>query len=270
MVDRGRLLLVLSATGSALCWWPVIMQPNLDLPFWWLPLTLIALGAGLSTVLSERIWLRFVVASSFGTFAGVFGGFLIWWPTDRIDASFVRVVVISAVSASVAVSLVASLALRRVTLSNCKGRRALWIGLVCYVVFGPFVVTLTPPLVALRVARNDRIAERRILSLHDAAVQAMADGADPGRLCDGSVLRRHYSGPAFSEKDWQHIAGNYVKRDGYVFSIYCHEKNGYAIDARPDREKGDGTRKFCADESGARECEMKWTGSRHECVPCTK
>jgi hypothetical protein len=269
-MDRGRLLVVLTTTGSALCWWPVIMQPNLDFPFWWLPLTLVALVAGLSTVLSDGVWLRFVVAASVGTFVGVFGGFLVWWPTDRIDASFVPVVVISAVLASVAVSLVASLALRRVTLSNHKRRRALWIGLICCVVFGPFVVPLTPPLVALRVASNDRIAERRILCLHDAAVQTMADSADPDRLCDGSVLRRHYSGPAFSEKDWRYIAGNYVKRDGYLFSIYCHEKAGYAIDARPDRERGDGTRKFCADESGAVGCGMKWTGSRHECLPCTK
>lgn len=260
----------MTATASALCWWPVIMQPNLDLPFWWIPLMLIASAAGLSAILSDGVWLRFTGASFFGTGVGAFGGFLIWWPIDRIDASFVPLVVISAMLASATVSLVAGLALRRVALSNPKHSRAVWFALMCCVAFGPVTVALTPPLVAGRMARNDRAAKERIVSLSNAALQTVAEIGGPARICDGSALKRHYSGPVFNAKDWQYIVGNYVKHDGYIFSIYCHEKAGYVIDARPDRQRGDGTRRFCADESGAVGCGMKWNGLRRECLPCPK
>lgn len=211
---------------------------------------LVAAAAGLSAILSDGAWLRIAVASFFGTFVGALGGFLIWWPIDRIDASFVPLVVMPAVLASAFVSLVTSLALRRVELSNYKLRRTVWFALLCCVAFGPVVVVLTPPLVAERMVRNDRLAKERIVSLNNAALQATAEIGGPGHICDGAALKRHYSGPPFSEKDWQYIVGNYVMQDGYVFSVYCHEKEGYVIDARPYREKGDGTRKFCADELG--------------------
>jgi hypothetical protein len=237
------------------------MQPNLDFPFWWIPLMLVAWAAGLSTILSDGAWPRYIVAAFFGAFIGTLSGFRIWWPTDRISASFVPLIVISAMLASAAVSLVTGLALRRVTLSNHKHRRVLWFALVCCVAFGPVVVALTPPLVAERMARNDQVAKKRIVALNSAAVQTLAEIGASRSICDSA---------AFSERDWQYIVGNYVKRDGYIFSIYCHEKAGYVIDARPDRNSGDGTRYFCADESGTIGCGMKWDGARRECAPCTK
>jgi len=211
-----------------------------------------------------------MAASVLGTFAGTLSGFLIWRPADRIDASFVPVVILSAVVASVPVSLVVGLALRSVTVSKEKARRAVWLAFVCCVAFGPVTVLLTPPLVALRVAGNDRLAAERMASLSDAAQQTIAETGDPQRICDQSSLKRHYSGPPFKERDWQYIAGNYVKHDGYIFGIYCHQGGGYTIDARPDREQGDGTHKFCADETGTIGCGMEWTGTRRECTPCIK
>jgi hypothetical protein len=269
VVHRAAVLVVLVLLSSALCWWPNIMQPNLDLPYWWSPLTIVALAAGFATILSHGRWIYFTAASVLGTFAGTLSGFLIWPPADRIDASFVPVVIVSAGLASVSVSLVAGLALRGLKLSNDRDRRVVWLALICCVAFGPIIVLLTPPLVAQRVARNDRLAAERMVSLNRAALQTITETGDPQRICDQSTLKSHYSGPPFKERDWQYIAGNYVRRDGYIFGIYCHQGGGYAIDARPDREQGDGTRKFCADETGIIGCGIEWTGSRDRCVPCS-
>jgi hypothetical protein len=152
-MSRDTLLVVLTATGSALCWWPVIMQPNLDLPFRSFPLAWVALGTVLSTSLSDEGWLEFLVASYVGSFVGICSGFWIWWPTDSIDASFVPWVVASAVLRVVpvvVVSLVAGLALRCVPVWIEKHRRALWLAFICWVAFGPVVVALTLPLIAYR------------------------------------------------------------------------------------------------------------------------
>jgi hypothetical protein len=116
--------------------------------------------------------------------------------------------------------------------------------------FGPITVIVTPPLVAQRVARNDRVAAERMASLNRAGLRIIAELGDPQLICDQSTLESHYFGPPFRERDWRYIAGNYVKRDGYIFGIYCHQGTGYLIDARPERRQGDGTHTFCADERG--------------------
>jgi hypothetical protein len=270
VAPRTAVLAVLVLLSSAFCWWPIIMRPNLDLPFWWPPLTIIALAAGFATFLSHGGRIYITAAPVLGTFAGAVSGFLIWPPTDRIEGSFVPVVVVSAVLASFPISLVAGLVSRGVKLSNDRDRRAVWVALICCAALGPMTALLTPPLVALRVARNDRLAAERMASLSRAALQTTTETGDPQRICDRSTLKSYYSGPPFRERDWQYIAGNYVRRDGYMFGIYCYQGNGYAIDARPDREQGDGTKKFCADETGTIGCGMEWTGSRRRCTPCVK
>ena len=278
---RDKLLVVLTATGSALWWWPVIMEPSLDLQCWlpiasfeicWLPLAFIALLTGSAAALSGGRWLRFLIASSFGTFVGLCAGFAIWYPTDPIAASFIGYIVIVQTLAAVFVSLVASLVGRKLSASNDKSRRAVWVAFICCVAFGPVVVALTPPLVSYRVARNDRLAAKRFDSLKDAVERTRAESGDPRRICDGLALKRNYSGPPFSERDWKYIAGNYVKEDGYILgiSIYCPEPGNYTIDVRPEREKGDGTRRFCSDESGRAGCGFESSNSWSSCTPCTK
>jgi hypothetical protein len=106
MTPSSWLVLGLFTTGSALCWWPVIIRPNLDLPFWWFPLALICLAAGLANILEHRAFPRVMVASLLGTCVGLVVGFKIWWPTDSIDASYVPVVILSAMLASTIVSTV--------------------------------------------------------------------------------------------------------------------------------------------------------------------
>jgi hypothetical protein len=61
---QGRTVRVsLTLTGSALCWWPLLIEPNLDLP-WLVPLLCVALGAFLATVLCPTDWLWLPAAAA--------------------------------------------------------------------------------------------------------------------------------------------------------------------------------------------------------------
>ena len=264
------LLVVLSVIGSALWWWPVIMDPNLELPDW-LPLAFVGLSTGLSTILSGGRWRRFLAVSVIGAVAGLCGGYAIWWPSDPIAGPWVPIDVVVGTLATALVSFVACLSVRKIPIPTETIRRAMWIALAVCFAFGPATLAITPSLVARRVAHNDRVAEERFLSLKRAVYQTVAERGGPAAICDGASLKRHYSGPPFSEKDWHFIAGNYVKQDGYVFGIwiYCPEPAQYAIDAWPVRERGYGTRRFCTDASGRVGCELDGT-SKEECLACKK
>src|SRR5580704_17458304 len=80
-MQKNTLLIVMVAAGSAMCWWPKIIPPNLDLPGWKTPLILIALVTGLATALSSEGWRRLLIASLLGGFSGICCGFWLWWPT---------------------------------------------------------------------------------------------------------------------------------------------------------------------------------------------
>jgi hypothetical protein len=109
------------------------------------------------------------------------------------------------------------------------------------------------------------------MSLKNAVERTMADTDGARRFCDGQALKHHYSGPPFTDRDWRFIAGNYVREDGYDFGIYCLQPQGaYAIDASPARGKADGSRRFCADQSGHVGCGTQWSGSGNACIPCTQ
>jgi hypothetical protein len=215
----------------------------------------------------ERAWLRFVTASAVGVFAGLWSGLVLFPPSDGIARSYAPLVIGVAELAALLVSLLAGLVGRKLSVSSKNHRRAVWLAFVCCVVFGPVGLALTPPIVAHRVARNDRAAAERFESLKRVVERTAIEAGDPEGICDGQTLRRHYSGPPFSDEDWERITGNYVKQDGYVFMVYCHEKGGYRIDAWPARGKADGTRRFCTDESGQIGCRMEWD---HACRACTK
>jgi hypothetical protein len=268
-MSKDTLLIVVTAISSALWWWPVIIEPNLNLP-WWLPLALVALWTSLATILSDGRWRRFMVASAAGTFAGAWSAYAIWWPPIGIPVYMQSLKATTALNtlAAVLVSLIAGLAGRKISVSNENCRRALWVALACCVAFGPIALALTPQLVAGRVKRNDQLAAERFESLKNAVERTVAESGDPGHICDGLTLKRNYSGPSFSEEDWLRIAGNYVKQDGYFFMIYCRENAGYTITASPARGKADGTRQFCTDESHKIGCDMKWNLSRHACIGC--
>lgn len=150
-MQRNTLLILMVATGSAMCWWPHIIQPNLGLPVWTTPLILIALITGLATSLSNEGWRWLLLASLLGGFAGICCGFRLWWPTDRIEASYVPFFIGLATLASIPVSIiavVAGVALRDSKVVT-KKRRLIWCAfLVCFA-FAPTVVALTPILIRI-------------------------------------------------------------------------------------------------------------------------
>lgn len=267
-MNRNALLVVVTMTGSALCWWPTIIEPSLGFSPW-LPLVLVALMTGLSTTLSNGSWMGFPIAATVGTFAGLCGGLVLFPSTDGIANSYAPIVVVVVTFAASLVSLVASAVARSVLPPNENHRRVLWVALVCCVAFGPVALALTPPLVSHRIARNDRLAGERFDSLRNAVEQTVAEAGDTRRSCDGQALRLHYAGPSFSEKDWQLITKNYVKEDGYYFVVDCREQGRYSIHGFPWGGKADGTRQFCADQSGKVGCRWELHSDRWLCVDTT-
>ncbi|MGD0939247.1 MAG: hypothetical protein ABR905_05995 [Terracidiphilus sp.] len=270
-MHRNTQLALLTVTGSVLCWWPSFIDPGLDLP-WWIPLVIVALLAGLSACLSGGRWLRFLILATVGAFAAVRSGFEIWPPSDPIARSYEIIPLVEVPLAAALVSLIAGLIGRKIAMSSQKLGRVFWCVLVCCVAYGPVILALTPPLVANRVAHNDQLATERFMALKNAVERTRAVSGNSESICDGHSLKQNYSGPPFSEEDWRYVAGNYVRKDGYAFGIwiYCSEPGEYAIDAFPERQKGDGTRKFCVDGAGRIGCGMQSSSPRFECAPCTK
>jgi hypothetical protein len=265
------LLVFLTLIGSGLCWLPVLIEPGLDFSLFF-PLACVALCTSLSTVINRRWWLLFVFAAAAGTFAGSCLGSAIWWPSDPIAGPLVPVLTAVTTVLAIVVSVVAGFASRKVVTLQKINRRGLWVALIGCLTLGPIALALTPPLVAYRIARNDRVAAVRFTSLKNAVEGTRAEAGDRRRICDGSTLKRHYSGPSFSNEDWRRITGNYVEQDSYFFMVHCNEKNGYTIDASPARLRGGtrGTRRFCTDESGQLSCAMEWNRSRYACLPCNE
>ena len=107
-MQRNTLLIVMVAAGSALCWWPVIIQPYLDLPVWKTPLILLALITALATALSDKGAGWLMSASILGVFAGICCGFRLWWPTDNDVPYVLAVGVATLVSIPVSVIAVAA------------------------------------------------------------------------------------------------------------------------------------------------------------------
>ncbi len=270
-------LVCLTVIGSAVCWWPAFIYPRLD-SIWWVSLAVPALCGGLSSVLSHRRWSLFLIASIIGNIEGQCVGNAIWGSRQPMAGFFVAVSVVLTSIAVAVTSLLACLAGRKVSIPGRRPRLGVWVAVSALVAFGPIACALTAPLVAYRVARNDELALERFSSLRSAAEQTAAESGDPQSICDGSSLRRHYVGPPFSDEGWRVIAGNVrqdgytlIHQDGYSYAVYCREKpRGYTIAAFPAREQGDGTRQFCADESGRLGCRMEWNGSRSGCQPCKK
>jgi hypothetical protein len=267
-MNRNALLIVLTIAGSALCWWPAIIEPSIGLSPW-LPLALIALMTGLSTTLSNGNWPAFPIAATVGTFAGLCSGVVLFPSSDGIANAYAPIAVVGGTLAALLVSLIAGMAATKILASKENHQRVLWVALVCCVAFGPVALALTPPLVAHRLARNDRLAGERFDSLRNAVEQTVAEAGDPRRSCDGQALRRHYSGPPFSEKGWQLITEHYVKQDGYYFIVGCRGQGRYSIHGIPWGGKADGTSQFCADQSGKVGCSWELRSDRWLCVDAT-
>jgi hypothetical protein len=260
-MTRNGILLLLAFVGSAVCWWPAIIEPSLDFPRWIL-FVLVAFIAGASILLcGGHGWLEFVAAAAAGSFAGLLSGFLLWPSSDGIVNSYALVAVVigtaTAAGAALICGLLAFLARRRWPLSSGTAQCAAWVLLGICLAFGPTLLAVTKPLVERRVAHNESSAALRFASLQKALQQTRADKGPVDSICDGRSLRMHYSGPPFTSEDWSRIAGNFVEEDKYVYGISCFPQGKYLLEARPKMQKvyGYGNRIFCADESGEVACD---------------
>jgi hypothetical protein len=224
------------------------------------------MSAALPAFLNRERWQRFVLSSITGSFVGICIGNTIWPPNEKAFIAIPLFVTLGTVATAV-VALPSAFVVSRLSVPHRRLRGGAWFALIITVAFGPTCVALTPPFVARRVARNEEFAADRVMALQRAVERTLA-GPDRSEICDGSVLSKNYTGPAFSDEDWRRIVGNYVRQDGYIFTIYCHKKSVYGIDARPFRDQEDGNRIFCTDESGKMGCgdRIHWD----VCVPCSK
>jgi hypothetical protein len=281
-MQKSNLLVVLAGAGAALAWWPVVVEPSPDHPGW-LPLVIVALVTAFSTLLSGGHWARVFLASAVGTFSGVCGGWAIWRISDQIAAVHVQhakvaefvfvdlLVIAVATLAAAIVSLSAGIAVRRFSLPNPSLRRAIWISLSGTLMLPPIALALTPRLVSLRIERNNHLASIRFEALKRAVEETRSEAGNPDRICDDTLLKRHYSGPPFSESEWRFVTGSHVIEDDYLFGIQCPDEAGrFTIDARPIRDSGHGTRRFCSDESGIVGCRVDWSRPHGGCLPCAK
>lgn len=275
-IKRPRLFM-LTLAGSLLCWLPGFIKPNLDLPAW-IPLLLVSLLSGLSTTLSDGRWLESVIATSAGTFAGLFLGCEIWPDPDPITRSYYGVMVVVITLLSIFVSVISGLVGYKAGKLIGNRRNVIWLALACCAAYGPIALLLTLPLAARRVARIQTLASERFWALKSAIERMNAGQGAPERACDEHALKQSYDGPPFDDNAWQQqrIGENdgfiSLRGGGYVFNILCYQapQAGYVIDAGPEREREDGTRRFCADESGEIGCGVEWSGTRNVCKPCPK
>jgi hypothetical protein len=263
-MTRDRILLLLTLVGSAVCWWPAIIEPSVDFPRWILP-ALVAFISGASILLSSgRRWLAYVLVTAVGSFAGLLSGVLLWPSSDGIANSYALIVVVigtaTAAGAALICGLATLLAVRRWPLSNGAAQGITWVLLGVCLAFGPTLLALTRPLVNRRVVRNESTAAIRFASLKNSLELTRADRGATDTICDGQSLQKHYAGPPFTEEDWRRICGNYVEEDKYVYAISGRPPGNYLLEARPKmpRAYGYGARVFCADMSGEVACDPAW------------
>lgn len=264
---KNALLFLLTLGGAALAWLPMKRNPGLDLPLW-TPLVLIAVWAGLPTVLSGGRWRLVSVAATVGSSLGLLYSVLTSPPPEDVDAAVLDCFIMGIGTLIFAmIAVVVALIVRKIRFANPNLRRAAWTVLACCFAFGPIVFAISPQWVQWRIARNDRLASQRFEALKAAVERTRAEVG--GEFCDGAALKRHYSGPPFADKNWSYIAGNYVTQDGYVYGIWCRARHDeYTIDVHPAGSEY-GARQFCANQFGEIPCNEGWLYSG-PCSPCPR
>jgi hypothetical protein len=253
---RDIQLATVVAIATMVNWLPLIIEPTLDISPW-VTLTAVLVCPGLATILSGGKFLPFPPVASVATFVGLLGGCLIWPQEDGIAQSYMGIAAVVAAVVVCVVSLGIGLLSGLIRVSNVWGRCLVWFAFLCVVASGPIELAIRPPIVAHRLARNEQLARQRVSSLKNAFDQVEAK--HPGSGCDVSALKQYYSGPSFTEQDWGNIIGNAITEDGYAVSIEidCSQPRFYEVFATPKRGKSDGSRFFCADATGMRDCSRR-------------
>ena len=138
----NTLVILLTALGSAMSWWPVCSRPGLELPFW-VSLGCAALCTGLATTLAPTNWPWLLLVSGLGTFGGMCLGVMIW-PQDPIGAAWLPLIIAANTLAVIFAALCSGLIMRRRSISNGMLRRAIWTVFLACVAFGPVTLAMTP------------------------------------------------------------------------------------------------------------------------------
>lgn len=147
-MTRDTLLLIFTVIGSLLSWWPGMREPTPDF-LGLVLLAIVALMTGLSSALSGRRWLAFVVATVVGSFVGLCSGWMLFPSSDGIANSYAPLVIAAATLAALLVSVPAGLIGRRLRASAENHRPAFWLLFLCCVGFGPLYFAILQPLVRL-------------------------------------------------------------------------------------------------------------------------
>jgi hypothetical protein len=149
-MQGNRLLIIMVAVGSALCWWPQLIHPDLGLPLWKTPLIFLALITALATVLSKEGAGWLMSMSILGVTLGICCGFWLWRPTGDDVPYILSVGLPMLVSIPVAVIAIgAGVALRESKIAQ-KNRPLIWCAFLVSFAFAPVVIAVTPLLIRRR------------------------------------------------------------------------------------------------------------------------
>jgi hypothetical protein len=163
-MTRDKVLIALNAVASAWSWWPLIREPFLEFSPW-IPVGVVTLICALSTALAHGRWLPSVVASTGGSFLGMWGGLVIFPSYDPIRNAYALIPTMIGTAAVSVASLFAAQIGRAISSTRWNRRAVLWATLLGCAAFGPVMMAVTPPLVARRMARNDRLAAERLAGM---------------------------------------------------------------------------------------------------------
>ena len=143
-MQNNTLVILLTALGSAISWWPACIRPGLGLSFW-VSLGCAGLTAALATTLAPTNWPWLLLVSGLGTFGGMYLGVKIW-PQDPIGAAWLPLIIAANTLAVIFVALCSGLIMRKQSVSNGMLRRAIWAVFLACVAFGPVTLAMTPGL----------------------------------------------------------------------------------------------------------------------------
>lgn len=250
-LNTRALLVCLTLIGSAVPWWP---WHALRVPLW-MPLSCVAAFVWLAVVLAPLSWRGLVLASSAGTFGGVYLFFMIWPGDDPLGGFIVICVAAAMTLLVVAIGFLAHFAIWSRLSANTTLRRFSWVALLVGVISAAASIAFAPALMAQRILRNEQLALERLSALQDAMGRAV-ETYRVTPIYAARLLAPYYFGPSFTNMEWSGA----VNQDGYIFIITRgSEDRTYTISARPIRAKIDGNRQFCADQSGNIECPVERT-----------
>ena len=254
---------VVTVAATAVIWWPFWALAS---PFWISASAAVAFAVLAAAAVPMRL-AAVSIAAGIGTYAGLYFGASIAGTEDPLAGEYIPFIAVVVALAVVTGVALAGAAIRAWVAPGVDARRKL--RAAAYGVAGLSVASLAlaPGAVELRIERNERVAQERMMALR-SAVENSLTAYRIEKLSDSRALRPYYSGPPIHDRNWRQMAGNVVKEDGYWISLRYEDGRQYTIFAKPLRKGVDGRRGFCTDQSAKQGCEMAFEGLRPVCGSC--